>query len=68
MPIDPLTVIMMASAAIKFAKEAVPAIREMFQKDLISVEQQAEVRAHYESLRRQLGGEFTGPEWELSGR
>lgn len=65
---DPMTIIMMASAGIKFAKEAIPAIQEMFARGQISVEDQAKVRAEYESLRTLAGGEFTGPEWELSGR
>lgn len=65
---DPVTILMMASAGLKFAKEAIPAIREALSSGEISADQQAKVRADYESLRSQLGGEWTGPEWELSGR
>lgn len=65
---DPITMLAFASAGFKLAKEAVTTIREQFAKGEISEEQQEAVRAEYDSLRGQLGGEFTGPQWELSGR
>lgn len=65
---DPITALSLASLAVKFGKETVTAIREAFAAGEISEEKQAAVRAEYESLRQQLGGEFTGAQWELSGR
>jgi outer membrane protein TolC len=65
---DPITVLALASAAMKLVKEAIPAIRDAFANGEISEADQAKVRAEYDSLRAQAGGEFTGPEWELSGR
>lgn len=65
---DPITVLALASAAAKLIREALPVIRDAFTSGEISEEDQARVRAEYESLRSQAGGEFTGPEWELSGR
>lgn len=65
---DPITILALASAAMKLVKEALPAIRDAFAAGEVSEADQARVRAEYESLRTQAGGEFTGPEWELSGR
>lgn len=65
---DPITMLAFASAGFKLAKEAVTTIREQFAKGEISEEDQAKVRAEYDSLRNELGGEFSGPQWELSGR
>lgn len=65
---DPITTIALASAALKLIKDVVTDLRERFQSGEIPDEKQAEVRAQFDSLRNQLGGEFTGPEWELSGR
>lgn len=65
---DPITMLAFASAGFKLAKEAITTIREQFASGEITEDQQAAVRAEYDSLRGQLGGEFQGPEWELSGR
>lgn len=65
---EPITLISLASLSMKVIKEALPAIREAFSNGTIPASQQEHVRAEYESLRSQLGGEFTGPHWELSGR
>ena len=65
---DPLTILMMASAGIKFAREAVPMIRDAFANGTIPPEKQQAARDEYESLRKQLGGEYQGTHWELSGR
>ena len=65
---DPLTIIALASDAIKLAQSVVPQIRDMFARGEIQAADQAKVRAAYNSLRVQAGGEYTGPEWELSGR
>lgn len=65
---DPITIIMMASAGLKFAQEAIPVIRDMFSSGQVPVEQQAEVLKRYNDLRALAGSAYTGPEWELSGR
>lgn len=65
---DPLTILMMASAATKFIREAIPIVKEAIEGGTIPVEKQAEARAEYESLRKASGGEYTGSHWELSGR
>lgn len=65
---DPLTILALAGAALKLAKDAAPFIRDLIASGEIPVEDQAKVRAAYESLRQQLGGEYTGSHWELSGR
>lgn len=65
---DPITVLALVSAAVKLGKEVIPQIRDAFANGEIPDDKQAEVRAQYESLRQQLGGEYQGPQWELSGR
>lgn len=65
---DPLTMIIMADAAMTFLQKAVPAIRDAFAKGDIPAEQQAEVRRKYEELRAKGGDAFKGPEYDLSGR
>lgn len=65
---NPLTVLALASAAMQLVRESIPVIRDAFESGEISEEDQARVRAEYESLRSQAAGQFTGPEWELSGR
>jgi len=65
---DPITVITLASAAMALVKQAMPTIRDAINGGQLSAEDEAKVRAEYESLRKQLGGEFTGSHWELSGR
>ena len=66
--LDPISILSLASLAIKVAKDAMPAIREAFSNGTIPADQQAKVRAEYESLRLQLGGEYEGSHWSLSGR
>lgn len=65
---DPVTTIALASAALKLIKQTVTDIKAAWDNGEISAEKQDEVRAEFESLRNQLGGEFTGSHWELSGR
>lgn len=65
---EPMTILMLASAALKLAKEAIPAIRDAINGGELSAEDEANVRAEYESLRQQLGGEYSGSHWQLSGR
>jgi outer membrane protein TolC len=61
-------IIALATGALTFGKSLIPQIRDMFASGEVSAADQAKVRAAYDSLRKQAGGEFTGPEWELSGR
>jgi hypothetical protein len=65
---DPITVLAMASAAMAFLKEAVPQIKEMFNRGEITKEQQDALLAEYQSLRERTEGQFAGKEWEKSGR
>lgn len=65
---DPLTIIGMTSAAIAFLKEAIPQVRDMFERGEITKEQQEALLAEYTSLKEKADGQFSGPEWEQSGR
>lgn len=65
---DPLTIMALASATITLVKEIMPQVRDAINGGELSAEDEAKARAEYESLRKQLGGEFTGSHWELSGR
>lgn len=65
---DPITALAFASAAMSLVKQLLPTIRDAINGGELSVEDEAKARAEYESLRGQLGGEYTGSHWELSGR
>lgn len=65
---DPITIITMVSAALSFAKEAIPQIQEWVNNGEISKEDQEKLLAEYKSLKDRANGEFSGPEWESSGR
>lgn len=65
---DPITVMALASAAMALIKQLMPQLRDAINGGDLTPEQEAKARAEYESLRGQLGGEFTGSHWQLSGR
>lgn len=65
---NPMAILALASAAAQLVRESLPVIRDAIKGGEISEADQARVLAEYNSLRTQAGGEFTGPEWELSGR
>lgn len=65
---DPLTLLALSSAAMKLVKDTLPLVRDSLNNGEVSAADQDKVRAEYESLRSQLGGEFQGEHWELSGR
>lgn len=57
------------SASVNGIKTLVPIIRDaLSNSEEISQEELDSLRKQYDSLRTQAGGEFTGPQWELSGR
>jgi hypothetical protein len=65
---DPITILSLASAAMALAKQAMPLVRDAINGGQLSAEDEAKARAEYESLRGQLGGEYEGSHWQLSGR
>jgi hypothetical protein len=65
---DPLTILSLTSAAMALLKEAIPQVREMFANGEITKEQQEKVLAEYNSLKERAESQFSGPEWEQSGR
>lgn len=65
---DPISILIMADAAMLFLQKAIPAIRDAFAAGDIPAEKQQEVRDKYNKLRAMGGAAFEGPEYELSGR
>lgn len=65
---NPITILALASAAMQLVKESLPVIRDAIKGGEVSEADQERVLNEYNSLRTQAGGEFSGPEWELSGR
>lgn len=65
---DPLTVAALASASIKLIQQLMPSIRDALQGGELSAADQSKLRAEYDSLRGQLGNEYQGSHWNLSGR
>lgn len=65
---DPISALAFASAAMALIKQLLPTIRDAINGGELSAADEAKARAEYESLREQLGGEFSGSHWQLSGR
>jgi len=56
---------MLAMAALKLAKLALPIIQEAAKKGLVPVEKQKEVFADYNALVDAGDTAFSGPEWDI---
>jgi hypothetical protein len=50
-------------AALKLVDALLPTLTELVRKGELTVEQQAAVRAQYESLKAKADGQFTGTHW-----
>lgn len=57
--------LLLALGVIQLAKQAIPAIEELFRKGEITKEQQQQVKTEYEALRDHLDDAFTGPAWQI---
>jgi len=62
---DPITILASVNAAMKLAKVLLPEVDRLFQAGLISVEQQSEANAEYQSLRTVGDGQFQGAHWQI---
>jgi|GEM_PF-2748735 len=65
---DPLTAIAALNASITLTQTLLPVIAQMKNDGQITAEQQAELLAKYNSLRAQADGQFSGPQWQVSGK
>lgn len=63
---DPITALALANAGLALMEQLIPQIQEAAHRGDITVEQQAEVRRRYLSLKARAEGQFAGPEWSLS--
>lgn len=52
------------NGAVQLIAALTPLIEQARLKGEISVEQQAELKAAFDSLRSAAGGQFSGPEWQ----
>lgn len=65
---DPLTILAISNAMLAFLKIAIPQVKEWTNSGEIDATAQAKELAEFNSLKNDLQGHFTGPEWEKSGR
>jgi hypothetical protein len=64
---DPITAISALNAALTLSEQLLPVIQQHVQSGTITAEQQAAVRAAYDRLRTRADGQFSGPQWQVSG-
>lgn len=62
---DPITILAAASAGVKLAQSLMPEIDRLLRSGQLTVEQQAQAREVYDSLKAEDAGQFTGPHWEI---
>jgi hypothetical protein len=62
---DPLTILTVVNGSIKLVEQLLPVINGMASRGEISAEQQAELRAKYESLKAKADGQFQGDHWQI---
>ncbi len=60
--------VLLVNASLTLLQELIPTLAQAKADGKITPEQQAEVLASYNSLKAKADGQFSGPEWELSGR
>lgn len=63
---DPITIIAAANGGIQLVEALLPLIQQLAQKGDISVDQQAQLLARYNSLKAKADGQFSGPEWQIT--
>ncbi len=56
------------NGAIEITTTLIPVVDQLKRDGLVTEEQQAAILAKYNSLKKQADGQFSGPQWELSGR
>jgi len=61
----PANTVLVVTSALTLVEQLLPKITELASRGEISAEQQAEVRARYESLKVKAAGQFSGPEWQI---
>ena len=54
-----------AIAALELAENLLPTISDLVKSGEVSIEDQAKVRAKFESLRDKTGGQFEGDHWKV---
>jgi hypothetical protein len=62
---NPIVIINSVNAALALLQNLLPLLDGMVDRGEISVEQQARVRAKYDSLKNQTDGQFQGPHWQV---
>jgi hypothetical protein len=62
---DPITILALINGSINLIETALPAIQQAVNNGQISVEQQAQLLARYNSLKAKADGQFSGPEWAV---
>lgn len=62
---NPLIILNLANAAMSLIENLLPQIQQFVQKGEVTAEQQAEIKARYESLKARADGQFSGPEWQV---
>lgn len=65
---DPVTGIALLTALLAGAKELIPQIKDWVESGDVTPEEQQKLMAEYESLKKKADGQFSGPEWDKSGR
>lgn len=62
---DPFTIISLINGGMKLAEDLLPLLDGMVSRGEITAEQQAQVRAKYESLKAKADGQFQGAHWQI---
>lgn len=65
---DPVSALALASGLFKLGKELMAELRASYDRGEVPDEIAAQWRKDYESLRNELGGEYQGSHWDVSGR
>jgi hypothetical protein len=65
---DPVTLVATLNAALTLSNELLPIVAQYRAEGKITAEQQAALRAKYESLLNRANGEFSGPHWKPSNQ
>ena len=60
--------IALINAALAVLKITIPQLKDFVSRGEVSVDDQKKVKDEYESLKARADGQFTGPQWEKSGR
>lgn len=63
---DPVTVLAALNGALSLANTLLPVVEQYRKDGVISADDQAKVKAAYESLRTRADGQFAGAAWQPS--